>query len=274
MASYEDLSDRDFRRVARLISERTGIMLNESKRQLVYSRLARRLRALGLDRFEDYLDRLEKGDDAELEEFVNALTTNLTAFFREPHHFEMLEGPVLEEMRRANPEGPLKIWSAGCSTGEEPWSIAMTLADATGSTDSARILATDVDSRVVAHADAGVYDGSRITGIARERQRRWLLRGKGSQEGKVRVRDELQAMVRFQRLNLFDEWPIRGPLDAIFCRNTLIYFDKPTQKTLVERFASLLRPGGYLFIGHSESLYRVTDAFRLLEQTLYRKVDA
>ncbi|WP_019588993.1 MULTISPECIES: protein-glutamate O-methyltransferase CheR [unclassified Thioalkalivibrio] len=271
MAGFESLSDRDFRRVARLIGERTGIMLNESKRELVYGRLSRRLRALSLNRFDVYLDRLEQGDDAELEEFVNALTTNLTAFFREPHHFEMLEGSVLEEMRRANPDGPLKIWSAGCSTGEEPWSIAMTLADAAGSTDAARILATDVDSRVVAHADAGIYDASRITGIARERQRRWLLRGKGAQDGKVRIRDDLRSMARFQKLNLFDEWPIRGPLDAIFCRNTLIYFDKPTQKELVKRFSTILRPGGYLFIGHSESLYKVTDTFRLLDKTLYRK---
>ncbi|WP_019583357.1 MULTISPECIES: protein-glutamate O-methyltransferase CheR [unclassified Thioalkalivibrio] len=271
MAASDRLSERDFRRVARLTQERTGIMLNESKKELVFSRLSRRLRVLGLDAFDTYLDRVEGGDDQELEEFVNALTTNLTAFFREAHHFEMLGGPVLEEMRKRNPSGPLKVWSAGCSTGEEPYSIAMTLAEALGSTEGARILATDIDSRVVAHADAGVYDAARVTGIPGGRQKRWLLRGRGANEGKVKIRDELRSMVRFRQMNLFDTWPIQGPLDAIFCRNTLIYFDKPTQKKLVDRFAQLLRPEGYLFIGHSESLFRVTENFRLLNQTLYRK---
>ncbi|MGM0553333.1 MAG: CheR family methyltransferase [Pseudomonadota bacterium] len=271
MATSDRLSERDFRRVVRLTQERTGIMLNDSKKDLVYSRLSRRLRALGLETFDTYLNRVESGDEGELEEFVNALTTNLTAFFREPHHFEMLGGPVLDEMRKRNPAGPLKIWSAGCSTGEEPYSIAMTLAEALGAPEGARILATDIDSRVVAHADAGVYDAARVTGIPGGRQQRWLLRGRGANEGKVKIRDELRSMVHFRRLNLFDEWPIQGPLDVIFCRNTLIYFDKPTQKQLVERFARLLRPEGYLFIGHSESLFRVTEDFRLLEQTLYRR---
>ncbi|WP_018873526.1 protein-glutamate O-methyltransferase CheR [Thioalkalivibrio sp. ALJ16] len=271
MAASEQLNERDFRRVVHLTQERTGIMLNDSKRELVYSRLKRRLRALGLESFDRYLDRVEGGDAGELEEFINALTTNLTAFFREAHHFEMLAGPALTSMRKRNPEGPLKIWSAGCSTGEEPYSIAMTLAEAEG-IGQARILATDIDSRVVQHADAGVYDAQRVTGIPRDRQRRWLLRGSGANEGRVRIRDELRSMVHFRQMNLFDDWPIKGPLDAIFCRNTLIYFDKPTQKQLVERFARLLRPEGFLFIGHSESLFRVTEAFRLLEQTVYRRV--
>jgi len=271
LAASDRLSERDFRRVARLTQERTGIMLNESKKELVFSRLSRRLRVLGLDAFDTYLDRVEGGDEGELEEFINALTTNLTAFFREPHHFEMLGGPVLQEIRRLNPNGPLKVWSAGCSTGEEPYSIAMTLAEALPSPDDVRILATDIDSRVVEHADAGVYDAKRVTGIPRARQKRWLLRGKGANEDRVKIRDELRAMVHFRQLNLFDPWPMKGPLDVIFCRNTLIYFDKPTQKQLVERFATLLRPEGYLFIGHSESLFRVTEDFRLLEQTLYRR---
>ncbi|WP_018141303.1 protein-glutamate O-methyltransferase CheR [Thioalkalivibrio sp. ALJ7] len=271
MAASERLTERDFRRVAQLTQERTGIMLNASKHELVFSRLSRRLRVLGMDSFEHYLDRVEDGDEGEAEEFINALTTNLTAFFREAHHFEMLAGPVLDELGRLPRTGPLKVWSAGCSTGEEPYSIAMTLAEALPSPDDVRILATDIDSRVVAHADAGVYDANRVTGIPSGRQQRWLLRGKGANEGKVKIRDELRSMVHFRQLNLFDPWPIKGPLDVIFCRNTLIYFDKPTQKQLVERFAKVLRPEGYLVIGHSESLFRVTEEFRLLEQTVYRR---
>ena len=184
----------------------------------------------------------------------------------------MLGSDVLADMHKRNPTGRLKLWSAGCSTGEEPYSIAMTLADAMGTTEKARILATDIDSRVLQHASTAVYDAERITGIPEALQRRWLLKGNGSKAGLIRIRDDLREMLKFDRLNLFDPWPIKGPLDAIFCRNTLIYFDKPTQQKLVTRFAGVLRPGGYLFIGHSESLFRVTEQFRLVEQTLYQRV--
>lgn len=258
--------------MVRLTQEATGIVLGEGKRELVFGRLSRRLRALRLASFGEYLDLVEHDDGGEREQFVNALTTNLTAFFREPHHFRMLGGDVLKDMHKRNPTGRFKLWSAGCSTGEEPYSIAMTLADAMGTTGQVRILATDIDSQVLQHASTGVYDAGRITGIPEALQRRWLLKGKGPKAGLVRIRGELREMLKFDQMNLFDPWPIKGPLDAIFCRNTLIYFDKPTQQKLVTRFAGVLRPGGYLFIGHSESLFRVTEQFRLVEQTLYQRV--
>jgi chemotaxis protein methyltransferase CheR len=262
----------DFERVRALIHKRAGISLSPQKMDMVYSRLARRLRMQGLGRFRDYLDRLERDPGPEWEAFTNALTTNLTSFFREAHHFPILAGHLLE--RRANAR--LLIWCCAASTGEEPYSIAMTAVEAFGSFDApVSILATDVDTQVLRKAEAGVYPAERVERLSLERMRRFLLRGTGAQEGMVRVRPELQRLVSFRPLNLLDpQWPVRGPFDAIFCRNVMIYFDKPTQAGVLRRFAPLMKPDALLFVGHSESLFHVAETFRLRGKTVYERVAA
>jgi chemotaxis protein methyltransferase CheR len=266
-----EFTERDFEAVRKLIYQRAGISLSPQKMDMVYSRLARRLRATGTKRFEDYLALLRNGNEAEWEAFTNALTTNLTSFFREQHHF-----PILAEHLAARRGRQLVIWCCASSTGEEPYSLAMTAVETFGSFDApVSILATDVDTNVLRKGEAGVYPAERVERVAPERVRRFFLRGSGSQEGQVRVRPELQRMVTFRRLNLLDAaWTVRGPLDAIFCRNVMIYFDKPTQAGILRRFAPLLHPDGLLFVGHSESLFHVADTFRLRGKTVYERVTA
>ncbi|RQS73456.1 chemotaxis protein CheR [Burkholderia sp. Bp8963] len=257
----------DFARIRALIHQRAGISLSEHKRDMAYSRLARRLRARGLDAFRDYLDLLERDDDpVEWEAFTNALTTNLTAFFRESHHF-----PILAEFvkRRA---APVSVWCSAASTGEEPYSIAITLIEALGESAArgASILATDLDTQVLAKAEAGIYTYDQVKHLSPERLKRFFLKGTGSQAGRVKVRPELRAMIRFEQLNLTDaDYRIAQPFDAIFCRNVMIYFDKPTQGQVLARFEPLVKPGGLLFAGHSENFTYVTQAFRLRGQTVY-----
>ncbi len=266
-------TDADFEFIRQLVAEKTGIVLNDAKRNLVYSRLSRRLRQLELEHFADYCDLLKAGDDGELVNFTNAITTNLTSFFRENHHFEYLRDTLLPELMQGKADRRLRCWSAGCSTGEEPYSIAMVLRETLPEQGwDMRILATDLDSDVVARAQRGVYAQERVNGISAERLRRWFLRGKGDNEGMVQVRPPLRELITFRQLNLMHEWPIHGPLDFIFCRNVVIYFDKPTQKILFDRYAELLPVGGHLFIGHSESLFKVSDRFKLIGKTIYRKV--
>ena len=268
-----ELGDAEFETIRRLVGERTGIVLSDAKRDMVYGRLARRLRALGLRSFSDYLARLLDGDAEEMVAFTNALTTNLTAFFREPHHFEYLQQtllPALMQHKQGNRR--LRIWSAGCSTGEEPYSIAMVVRETVPEDWDVKILATDLDSDVVRHAREGIYRAERVEGLSRERLRRWVRRGKGDKAGLVRMAPALRQLITFKTLNLMESWPMRGPFDFIFCRNVVIYFSKDTQRVLFDRFADLLPADGHLFIGHSESLHRVTDRFRLLGQTIYRKV--
>jgi len=264
-------TDADFERVRATIYEHAGISLNPGKRDMVYSRVARRLRATGFSNFGEYLDHLDV-ESEEWQLFVNALTTNLTSFFRESHHF-----PVLAEHARHHHtprNGPFRVWSSACSTGEEPYSIAMTLVDAFGTfKPPVKILATDLDTNVVAHAAAGVYPEDRVAKIPEKDVRRFFLRGKGSSKGMVRVRPELREMIVFRQLNLLSpQWPMRGPFDIIFCRNVLIYFDKPTQYQLLSRYRPLLRPEGLLFLGHSESVAHAGDLFRLQGKTVYAPV--
>jgi len=257
----------DFERVRALIHRRAGISLSVQKADMVYSRLARRLRSLGLKRFCDYLDALETDSGPEWEAFTNSLTTNLTAFFREAHHFPVLSEHLLA--RRGS--GRLMLWCCAASTGEEPYSIAMTAVEAFGGFDApVSILATDVDTQVLRKAEAGVYTAERLERMPEHQKQRFFLRGTGAQTGMVRVRPELQRMVTFRALNLLDSsWPLRGPFDAIFCRNVMIYFDKPTQYKILQRFAPLLRPDGLLFAGHSENFYHAADLFRLRAKTVY-----
>jgi chemotaxis protein methyltransferase CheR len=263
-----EFTDEDFERVRRMIHVHAGISLSPMKRDMVYSRLARRLRAKGLKDFQAYLNELDSGSSDEWEEFTNALTTNLTSFFREPHHF-----PVLSGLLSGLPRGkPISLWCCAASTGEEPYTIAMTAVEAFGGFDApVRILATDVDTNVLARAEAGIYDNERIEKLSAERLRRFFLRGNGAHSGQVRVRPELRELVTFRQLNLLHEdWPIRGPFDAIFCRNVMIYFDKPTQLVILERFAPLLAGHGLLFVGHSESLHHAAQYFKLQGKTVYQ----
>lgn len=262
-----DFNERDFDRVRQMIYGRAGISLSPAKRDMVYSRLARRLRQLELESFEAYLDHVEAGDAAEWEAFTNALTTNLTSFFREAHHFPLLA----QHLQRAGASRPQTIWCSAASTGEEPYSIAMTAVETFGSlTPPVRILASDVDTNVLATAQAGVYMEDRVEKLDPERVRRFFKRGSGGNAGKVRVRDELRNLVTFRHINLLEEgWPVRGPLDVIFCRNVMIYFDKPTQLAILERFAPLLRADGLLFAGHSESFHNATHLFRPHGKTVY-----
>ncbi|WP_175939052.1 MULTISPECIES: CheR family methyltransferase [unclassified Caballeronia] len=257
----------DFARIRELIHRRAGISLSDHKRDMAYSRLARRLRACGMDTFKQYLDRLEANDDnAEWEAFVNALTTNLTAFFRESHHFPLLADFVKRRQQ------PVSVWCSAASTGEEPYSIAMTLVEALGE-QAARhctVFASDIDSQVLAKADAGVYSLDQVKAMPVERLKRFFLKGTGSHAGFVKVRPELRSLVSFGRVNLTDaRYDVKGPFDAIFCRNVMIYFDKPTQSQVLSRFEPLMKPGGLLFAGHSENFTYVSQAFRLRGQTVY-----
>jgi len=271
-----ELNARDFNRVRRLIFDLAGIDLNASKQNMVNSRLSRRLRSHGIDSFELYLDSLESDPQfarAERQEFVNALTTNLTSFFREQHHF-----PVLADLLRRGLTGrSARIWCAAASTGEEAYSIAMTVVEALGPASAARVLATDIDTQVLASARRGVYPDQAIQTCGRDRARRFFLRGTGPNAGMVRVRPELARLVEFEQLNLLEAaWPILSrlgtPLDAVFCRNVMIYFNRATQRAVLERIAAALRPGGLLFAGHSENFTDCRQWFALRGKTVYERL--
>jgi chemotaxis protein methyltransferase CheR len=271
------LSDAQFNRICELVRDHTGIALSEAKRQMVYGRLVRRLRALKLDGFGDYVSLLERADPIELQEFTNAITTNLTSFFREGHHFDYLAEQLLPECEaRIRQSGRLRVWSSACSTGEEPYSIAMVLREQekrlTGV--DARILATDLDSSVLATGAAGVYPEERLKGVSPERVAQFFEHEGEEQQGSVKVADSLRQLITFKQLNLMHDWPMRGPFDAIFCRNVVIYFDQETKRTLFERMAQLQPPGAILFLGHSETLYRVSDQYELIGRTIYRRTGA
>ncbi len=260
-----DFTARDFERVRAMIRDCAGIALADGKHEMVYSRLARRLRATGLASFSDYLDQLERNAlQGEWQAFTNALTTNLTSFFREPHHF-----PLLAEHARNRSE--LTVWCSASSTGEEPYSIAMTLCDAYGSLNPpVNIIATDIDTDVLATAADGIYPAERVRSLPSEQLRKYFLKGKGSQGGLVRMRPELRKLVSFRQLNLLgQEWAVRGSFDIIFCRNVMIYFDKPTQRQILSRFVTLMKPDALLFAGHSENFLYVSDALKLRGKTVY-----
>jgi len=257
----------DFERVRKLIYEHAGIALSSAKQDMVYSRLARRLRETRLRTFGEYLALLERGDKAEWEKFVNSLTTNLTSFFREPHHFPILA----EHLKKLQGRPSIKIWCCASSTGEEPYSIAMTVVEAFNSFNvPVSIVASDLDTSVLATAAKGVYTRDRVERLSPDRLNRFFLKGGPGQEGTYAVRPELRRLVTFQRINLLEpNWSVRGPLDALFCRNVMIYFDKPTQYKILKRFAPLMDAGGLLFAGHSESFLHAADVFRSQGKTVY-----
>ena len=264
-------SQADFEQVRSLIYQRAGISLNAGKHAMVYSRLSRRLRETGQSTFAGYLQWLQasKGaaGEAEWQEFVNCLTTNLTSFFREDHHFQALADDLRERAGRH-----LRIWCSAASTGEEPYSIAMTVAEALGAQAQVNILASDIDTKVLATAQRGVYDAD-SRGLSAERLLRHFMRGKGGNSGFIRIKPELARRVEFRPFNLMSHsWSLGEPFDLIFCRNVMIYFDAATQRQVLQQMHSVLRPGGLLYVGHSENFTESRALFRLRGKTVYQRV--
>jgi chemotaxis protein methyltransferase CheR len=259
--------DADFEQIKAIIYRKAGIHLGDSKKQLVYSRLARRLRVLQLPDFVAYLAYLEQ-TPGELEEFINALTTNLTAFFRESHHFDILADYAKKHKTGAH---KLRVWCAASSTGEEPYSIAITLAEVFGRHDPpVEIIASDIDSNVLAEARRGIYTVDRLESLSFEQKKQFFLRGKGSNSGKAKIIEPLRGVVEFKKINLLDKsWPLQGSFDVIFCRNVMIYFDRPTQLILLERMTRLLKPEGLYISGHSESFAQANHLVKLIGRTTY-----
>jgi chemotaxis protein methyltransferase CheR len=269
------LSDREFNRVKARVYQEAGISLSEAKRTLVVSRLGKLVRTLRLSSFDAYLDYLERqGTPADAQDFINALTTNLTRFWREDHHFEHLENYVRQLMTQrprlgANGRPKLRIWSAGCSTGQEPYTIALSLLSAFPELKrwDFRILATDIDTNVVAKAAGGVYPEAELNGLSRERAALF----ERAEAGQVRIPMAVRELIAFKPLNLMSNpWPMKGPFDAVFCRNVAIYFDKKTQGELFARLGAILAPDGFLYIGHSENLGAGGANFRLVGKTIYQ----
>ena len=273
------LSEGDFKFICQFVYETTGIVLNDSKREMLYRRLTRIVRERKLNSFADYCQLLREQGEQEKDFFINAITTNLTSFFRENHHFEYLttqEIPALIKSKAAEANGKkrLRFWSSASSTGEEPYSLAITILEAMKSDLSMwdiKILATDIDSNVLAKGKAGIYDVNRIEDIPQKLKQSYFFQGCGKSSDSVKVHDKLKNLITFKQLNLLHDWPMKGPFDAIFCRNVIIYFDKKTQIELFARYYELLAPGGLLFLGHSENLGNYQQYFSTVGRTIFRK---
>lgn len=269
MTAGLDLSAEEFHRISELVYRRSGISLKPGKEALVRARLAKRMRGLGIERVQDYLARIEAaGDDGEIAALVDVMTTNKTSFFREMAHFDFLRERVIPSLAA----GRLRLWSAACSSGEEPYSIAMLLCECLpgiGRRD-VRILATDISRRMLEKARRGVYPAASLSELPAPAFRRHFLPSPGG-GGEVQVGPEAAGLVHFAHLNLMEPWPMRGPFQVIFCRNVMIYFDRPTQQRLVNRFWDYLTEGGYLFVGHSEGLSAITHRFRYVRPAVYQK---
>jgi chemotaxis protein methyltransferase CheR len=271
-----NFTDNDFRYISTLLNEHAGILLSNAKRELVYARLSKRLRTLGMQTFREYCDLLRNGDAQELVHCINAITTNVTTFFREIHHFEFLEKtalPALIGQKENIATRRLRLWSAGCSSGEEPYSIEIVLREQAAIQHwDVLVLATDLDTHILEQAKTGHYNVKQLEKVSPERCKRWFRMGTGNNANLVSVVPELRERIRFRQLNLKNKWPMHGPFDVIFCRNVVIYFDKEMQKKLFNRFADMLVPNGYLFIGHSESLFGISDRFEVAGRTIYKKL--
>lgn len=268
-----EFTDDDFQFLRNLVLEKTGISLSDSKREMIYRRVGRRLRELNLNSFYQYGKLLRKDAGDELVLFTNAITTNLTAFFREPHHFKFLSNNVLPELIRAGKD-KLRFWSAGCSTGEEPYSIAITIKKYFQHAQNnlqTSILATDIDTSVLKKAKQGFYNSEIINDLDFLVRKNWFSKTDLSGSNHHTVKEEVKNLVNFKTLNLVKDWSVPGMFDVIFCRNVIIYFDKSTQKKLIDRFADTLEDNGYLFLGHSESLFHISERFELVGHTIYRK---
>jgi chemotaxis protein methyltransferase CheR len=273
------MNDAHFRKLGEVIYQVCGIRLNDSKKVMLESRLAKRLKVLGMKSYKDYCDYLfsPEGRDAELVDMIDMVTTNKTDFFREAAHFDFLRRKVLPEFSRTcgtATNRKLMVWSAGCSTGEEPYTLAMVLNDYAEVHRGFEyvILATDISTRVLDVAKTGIYREEQVTPVPQDFKKKYLLRGKERHIGKVRVVPELRDRIRFRRLNFLEgDFGMREPLDIVFCRNVIIYFDRPTQEKLIARFSSHMIPGGYLFMGHSETLNGMRVPFVSVAPTVYRK---
>lgn len=262
----------DFDVLRKISNQHSGILVPDDKFDMFYSRLSKRVRRLGLANFKEYCHYLDTHSEQEFTEFINAVTTNLTSFFRERHHFEYLENTLIPELLKKNSRSKkIRVWSAGCSTGEEPYSLAMTLKDNVPADWDIKILATDLDTNVLQTAATGVYTNDRVDGLPSETIKKWFQKGKGNKAIKVKMKSDLREIISFKQLNLMNEWPFKHRFDFIFCRNVLIYFDRETKLRLAQRYAGLLANGSYLFIGHSESLHQLDTCFDLLGKTIYKK---
>ncbi len=267
-------NDKEFEQLRSLVFQHTGIHLDQSKRDLVYNRFAKRMRNIGVNSFIDYFKYIDEHEDSEIEHFTNAITTNLTSFFREVHHFEILAEQVIPILRNKL-DRRIRIWSAGCSTGEEPYSIALTLLHHIPDIAEwdIKILATDIDTEVVNTAAQGIYSMDKLKNIPDTIKQNWLHKGvKEISGGEFKMTDTAKALITFKRLNLMNEWPMKGPFDVIFCRNVVIYFDKSTQSSLFEKFSDMQYKNAYLFVGHSENLMKITDKYDLASKTVYQKI--
>lgn len=274
------LDDDDFQFICKLVYDSSGIVLSERKREMVYRRLMRRTRELGITSFAEYCQLLKSDNHDEFPQFINAITTNLTSFFREGHHFDYLRKTLFPQLvqQQNNAQNShskrLRIWSSACSTGEEPYSIAITLMQAMGARLKewdARILATDLDSDVLATAQKGLYKHDRTLEMDPDTRNKWFCKQTADHSGHVKVSPQLSDLITFKQLNLLEPWPMKGPFDAIFCRNVLIYFDSKTQRMLIPRYHQLLKPGGILFLGHSENVPKDFTEFECLGRTIFRK---
>jgi len=271
------LNDDDFSFICQFVYDSTGIVLHSGKREMVYRRLARIVRERQLHSFTQYCQLLKENPEQESGYFINAITTNLTSFFREQHHFDYLvqqEIPKLLKEQGMNGNKRLRIWSSASSTGEEPYSIAITILEAMQrqiESWDVKILATDIDSNVLATGKEGVYDLSRIAEVPEKTKQKYFTRGVKQNEHKVRVADKVRRLITFKQLNLLHEWPMKGPFDVIFCRNVIIYFDKETQQDLFARYYEMLKPGGLLILGHSENLGQFSKYFTNVGRTIFRK---
>lgn len=264
------MTEADFQSIVRIAHSQTGIVLSDHKKEMVYSRLARRIRRNQLKSFAQYLEYIRR-DPAETNEFINALTTNLTSFFRENHHFEHMLSTSLPDLHRRNQSTKrLRVWSCAASTGEEPYSIAMMLREhGFDHSWDVKLLATDLDSQVLATAKAGRYSEDRVRGMPTKWRDKYLTQ---QADGEWSVNSDIARMISFKRLNLLEKWPMKGQFDMVFCRNVIIYFDKDTQRVLFDRLANQMASDSWLYIGHSETLHRVTQRYQGLGQTIYRKV--
>ena len=262
----------DFNFLRKLSNDHSGIQVPDERFDMFYSRLSKRIRKLGLDDFKAYCQYLKDDPEAEFTNFINAITTNLTAFFREMHHFDYVRDVVIPEVLIRNKSSKqIRVWSAGCSTGEEPYSLAITLLENVPSDWDIKILATDLDTNVLQTASEGIYTEDRVSDLSEVRLKQWFMRGKSSQAGQVKVRPQLQHIIQFKQLNLMQDWPMKCHFDFIFCRNVLIYFDRETKTLLAKRYAQMLSGRSWLFIGHSESLNQLSNEFELVACTSYRK---
>lgn len=260
------MQDAEFHYLSRLAIRQSGIVINESKRDMLYGRVMKRIRYLKLASFAAYCQLLQDNSSGELTEFINAITTNLTAFFREEYHFDFLQNTVLADLMHHNEDKKLRIWSAGCSTGQEPYSIAMNIESKLHDWD-VKILATDLDSDVLFRAEKGNYDD--LMGVPIHYRTQYCADINASNQ--YSMDNKIKQLIAFKQLNLLAKWPMKGRFDAIFCRNVLIYFNDETKKKLIQRFYAQLKPGGYLFIGHSESLQSIHSEFKLVGQTIYQR---